>query len=65
MIAATALTPRPPLPLRGRGEAHPGCAFEIGISFTAASGRVTAIDLVADRERLDRLDGELLPREGE
>lgn len=32
------------------------------ISFTVVGVRVTAIDLVADRERLDQLDVELLPR---
>ena len=35
------------------------------LSFTVVNGKVTAIDLVADRERLDQLDVELLPREGE
>ena len=35
------------------------------VSFTVADGRVTAIDLIGDRERLDQLDIELLPREVE
>jgi len=34
------------------------------LNFTVADGKVTAIDLVADRERLVQLDVELLPREG-
>lgn len=33
------------------------------ISFTISGDRVTAIDLIADRERLDQLDVELLPFE--
>lgn len=35
------------------------------IRFTVVGDKVTAIDLVADRESLDRLDVELLPREEE
>jgi RNA polymerase sigma factor (sigma-70 family) len=42
----------------------PGGQIRAVLSFTVANGRVTAIDLVADRERLDQLDVELLPREG-
>ena len=43
----------------------PGGQIRAVLSFTVANGRVTAIDLVADRERLDQLDVELLPRERE
>jgi RNA polymerase sigma factor (sigma-70 family) len=43
----------------------PGGQIRAVLSFTVANGKVTAIDLVADRERLDQLDVELLPREGE
>ena len=43
----------------------PGGRIRAVISFTVADGKVTAIDLVADRERLDQLGVELLPREGE
>ena len=35
------------------------------ISFTVLDGKVTAIDLLCDRERLDQLEVELLPREDE
>ena len=41
----------------------PGGQLRAALSFTVANGRVTAIDLIADRERLDQLDVELLPRE--
>jgi RNA polymerase sigma-70 factor (ECF subfamily) len=41
----------------------PGGRIRAVISFTVVDGKVTAIDLVADRERLDQLDVELLPRE--
>jgi RNA polymerase sigma factor (sigma-70 family) len=40
----------------------PGGQIRAVLSFTVANGKVTAIDLVADRERLDQLDVELLPR---
>ena len=43
----------------------PGGRIRAVLSFTVANGKVTAIDLVADRERLDHLDVELLPRERE
>ena len=43
----------------------PGGRIRAVLSFTVANGKVTAIDLVADRERLDQLDVELLPRERE
>ena len=43
----------------------PGGQIRAVLSFTVANGKVTAIDLVADRERLDQLDVELLPRERE
>ncbi|MEA2593789.1 MAG: hypothetical protein QOF01_258 [Thermomicrobiales bacterium] len=43
----------------------PGGKIRAVLSFTVANGKVTAIDLLADRERLDKLDVELLPREGE
>jgi RNA polymerase sigma-70 factor (ECF subfamily) len=42
----------------------PGGQIRAVLSFTVANGKVTAIDLVADRERLDQLDVEVLPREG-
>jgi RNA polymerase sigma factor (sigma-70 family) len=42
----------------------PGGRIRAVLSFTVVDGKVTAIDLVADRERLDQLDVELLPREG-
>jgi RNA polymerase sigma-70 factor (ECF subfamily) len=35
------------------------------LSFTVVDGKVKAIDLVSERESLDQLDVELLPREGE
>jgi RNA polymerase sigma-70 factor (ECF subfamily) len=41
----------------------PGGRIRVVISFMVANGKVAAIDLLADRERLDRLDVELLPRE--
>jgi RNA polymerase sigma-70 factor (ECF subfamily) len=41
----------------------PGGRIRAVISFTVVDGKVTAIDLVADRSRLDQLDVELLPRE--
>lgn len=41
----------------------PGGRIRAVISFSVMDGKVTAIDLVADRERLDQLDVELLPRE--
>jgi RNA polymerase sigma-70 factor (ECF subfamily) len=40
----------------------PGGRIRAVINFTVANGKVTAIDLLADRERLDQLDVELLPR---
>jgi RNA polymerase sigma-70 factor (ECF subfamily) len=40
----------------------PGGQIRTILSFTVVNGRVTAIDLVGDRERLDQLDVELLPR---
>ena len=43
----------------------PGGRIRTVLSFTVADGRVTAIDLIGDRERLDQLDIELLPREVE
>ncbi len=43
----------------------PGGQIRAVLNFTVVDGKVTAIDLVADRERLDQLDVELLPREGE
>ena len=43
----------------------PGGQIRAVLSFTVANGKVTAIDLVADRERLDQLDVELLPQERE
>jgi RNA polymerase sigma-70 factor (ECF subfamily) len=43
----------------------PGGRIRAVISFTVVDGKVAAIDLVADRERLDQLDVELLPRERE
>lgn len=41
----------------------PGGQIRALLNFTVVDGRVTAIDLVADRERLDQMDVELLPRE--
>ena len=41
----------------------PGGQVRAVLSFTIADGRVTAIDLIGDRERIDQLDVELLPRE--
>jgi RNA polymerase sigma-70 factor (ECF subfamily) len=41
----------------------PGGQIRAVLSFTVVDGKITAIDLVADRERLDQLDVELLPRE--
>ncbi len=41
----------------------PGGRLRVALSFTVANGRVTAIDLLGDPERLDQLDVELLPRE--
>ncbi len=41
----------------------PGGQIRAVISFTVVEGKVTAIDLVADRERLDQLDVELPSRE--
>ena len=41
----------------------PGGRIRALISFAVADGKVTAIDLIADRERIDQLDVELLPRE--
>jgi RNA polymerase sigma-70 factor (ECF subfamily) len=41
----------------------PGGRIRAALSFTVRDGKVTAIDLVADRERLDQLDVLLLPRE--
>lgn len=41
----------------------PGGQIRAVLSFTVANGKVTAIHLVADRDRLDQLDVELLPRE--
>jgi RNA polymerase sigma-70 factor (ECF subfamily) len=41
----------------------PGGRIRVVISFTVANGKVVAIDLLADQERLDRLDVQLLPRE--
>lgn len=35
------------------------------LSFTVANGRVTAIDLIADRDRIAQLDVELLPQEAD
>lgn len=43
----------------------PGGRIRTVLSFTVANGRVTAIDLIGDPERLDQLDVELLPREVE
>ncbi len=43
----------------------PGGQIRAVLNFTVANGKVTAIDLVADRERLDQLDVALLPRESE
>ena len=41
----------------------PGGRIRAVISFTVADGKVTAIDVIGDRERIDQLDVELLPRE--
>jgi RNA polymerase sigma-70 factor (ECF subfamily) len=41
----------------------PGGNIRVLFSFTVVDGKVSAIDLLADRERLDQLDVELLPRE--
>jgi RNA polymerase sigma-70 factor (ECF subfamily) len=41
----------------------PGGQLRALICFTIADGKVIAIDLVADRERFDQLDIELLPRD--
>jgi RNA polymerase sigma factor (sigma-70 family) len=41
----------------------PGGKLRALICFTVADGKVVAIDLVADTERFDQLDIELLPRE--
>ena len=41
----------------------PGGQLRAVLRFTVANGKVTAIDLVADRERLDQLDVEVLPKE--
>jgi RNA polymerase sigma-70 factor (ECF subfamily) len=41
----------------------PGGQIRALIRFTVANGKVTAIDLVADRDQLDQLDIELLPKE--
>ncbi len=43
----------------------PGGQIRAVLNFTVANGKVTAIDLVADRESLDQLDVALLPRESE
>lgn len=43
----------------------PGGRIRAVLDFTVVNGKVTAIDLVADRERLDQLDVLLLPRGGE
>lgn len=40
----------------------PGGQIRALLSFTVVDGKVTAIDLVADRERLDQIDVELLPK---
>jgi RNA polymerase sigma-70 factor (ECF subfamily) len=40
----------------------PGGKLRALISFTVADGKVVAIDLIADSERFDQLDVELLPR---
>jgi RNA polymerase sigma factor (sigma-70 family) len=42
----------------------PGGQIRAALIFTVVDRRVHAIDLVGDRERLDQLDVELLPREG-
>jgi len=42
----------------------PGGRIRAVLGFAVGDGRVAALDLVADRERLDRLDVELRPREG-
>lgn len=41
----------------------PGGKIRALLSFTVVDGRVAAIDLIADRDRIDRIDVELLPRE--
>lgn len=41
----------------------PGGNIRALLCFTVVNGRVTAIDLVADRDRLDQINVELLPRE--
>jgi RNA polymerase sigma factor (sigma-70 family) len=41
----------------------PGGRIRALINFTVVDGKVTAIDLVADQDRLTQLDVELLPRE--
>jgi RNA polymerase sigma-70 factor (ECF subfamily) len=41
----------------------PGGRIRAVLSFTVVDGKVAAIDLVADRERLEQLDVVLLPRE--
>jgi RNA polymerase sigma-70 factor (ECF subfamily) len=41
----------------------PGGKIRALISFTVVDGRVAAIDLIADRDRIDQIDVELLPRE--
>src|SRR5215217_585991 len=43
----------------------PGGKLRAVLTFTVANGKVTALDQLADRERLDQLDVELLPHEGE
>ena len=41
----------------------PGGTIRALLNFTVVEGKVVAIDLIADRERLDRIDVTLLPRE--
>jgi RNA polymerase sigma-70 factor (ECF subfamily) len=41
----------------------PGGQIRALISFTVANGKVMEIELIADRERIDQLDVELLPKE--
>jgi RNA polymerase sigma-70 factor (ECF subfamily) len=41
----------------------PGGKIRALLSFTVIDGKVAAIDLIADRERIEQLDVELLPRE--
>jgi RNA polymerase sigma-70 factor (ECF subfamily) len=43
----------------------PDGQIRVLFSFSVVAGKVAAIDLLADRERLDQLDVELLPREGQ